>query len=52
MYGCSRELVFHPVEPGVPRTDVSVSEFEVGGRSRQDEKLTKTRYKESSHGCI
>ena len=46
----------HSTEPGLPRTDVSGSEFEVGAPTSEEEaqkkKSVKARSKESSHGCF
>ena len=56
VYDRSGEPVVHSNEPGLPRTDVSGSEFEVGAPTSEEEverkkESDKTRSKESSHGC-
>ena len=53
MYNRAGEPVVHAFEPGLPRTDVSGSEFEVGAPTSEENAEKKesdeTRSKESSH---
>ena len=55
MYERSGEPVVLSNEPGLPRTDVSDSEFEIGALSSEEEtekkESNKTRSEDSSHGC-
>ena len=50
MYDGSGKAVVRSNQPGLPLTDLSGSEFEVGTPT-SEEKSIKTRHKESSHGC-
>ena len=43
MYDCSGEPVVHSIEPGLPRTDVSLSGFEVGAPTSKEEVKKKSR---------
>ena len=43
VYDCSGELVVRPIEPGLPRTDVFGSEFEIGAITSEEEINKKTK---------
>ena len=49
VYNHSGEPVVHAIEPGLPRTDVCGSEFEVGAPTSEEEaERTKSRTKRAS----